>query len=109
MSHSEALIMFVLLLPTQYTPTPTVSLTSAEYRKHNTERENMLLHLLLWFTVNGLPAQLDCDADNLNKKLQTCTSSCNLAQITSCIQQCLTANEATQKQCDDQKGKPKLP
>ena len=39
MSHSEALIMFVLLLPTQYTPTPTVSLTSAEYRKHNTERE----------------------------------------------------------------------
>ena len=71
----------------------------------------MRLHLLLWLTVNGLPAQLDCDTDNLNKNLQTCTTGCfvNPEQIESCFQQCLIAKAATQKQCDDQQGKPKLP
>ena len=70
----------------------------------------MQLHLLLWFTVNGLPVELDCNADNLNKKLQTCFGSCfaNRENVDSCVKQCQDEKADAVRQCKDQKGKFKL-
>ena len=71
----------------------------------------MRLNLLVWFVVNGLPVQPDCDPDHITSTLQSCVEGCftkRTKRISPCIQKCQIRKAKTEKQCDEQKGKIKF-